>query len=144
MTNARFTGRTAVITGGASGIGLAIARRFVAEGGQVVANDIDPDRVASLQAELGPHGQAMLGDVTREGSDNDMRRPAGAAGVPGAVDPHLPPGEATPSRPTTIIDVARAAGVSKATVSLVLNGRGGELRISDATRAAEIGADDRG
>jgi NAD(P)-dependent dehydrogenase (short-subunit alcohol dehydrogenase family) len=62
----RFAGQMAVITGGASGIGLAIARRFVAEGGQVVANDIDPERVAALQAELGPTGIAMVGDVTRE------------------------------------------------------------------------------
>jgi DNA-binding LacI/PurR family transcriptional regulator len=36
----------------------------------------------------------------------------------------------------TIAHVAQAAGVSKATVSLVLNGRGGPLRISAATRAA--------
>jgi NAD(P)-dependent dehydrogenase (short-subunit alcohol dehydrogenase family) len=40
MTHRRFTGKTAVITGAASGIGLAIARRFLAEGGRVVANDI--------------------------------------------------------------------------------------------------------
>jgi NAD(P)-dependent dehydrogenase (short-subunit alcohol dehydrogenase family) len=37
----RFVGKTAVITGGASGIGLAIARRFVQEGGKVTANDIN-------------------------------------------------------------------------------------------------------
>ncbi len=66
MIQNRFAGQMAVITGGASGIGLAIARRFVAEGGQVVANDIDPERVAALQAELGPTGIAMVGDVTRE------------------------------------------------------------------------------
>lgn len=66
MTQRRFEGKVAVITGGASGIGLAIARRFAAEGGQVVANDIDPDRVAALQAELGANGHAMTGDVTRE------------------------------------------------------------------------------
>lgn len=62
----RFAGRTAVVTGGASGIGLAIARRFLAEGGRVVVNDIDPERVAALQAELGAVGIAMVGDVTRE------------------------------------------------------------------------------
>lgn len=62
----RFAGRTAVITGGASGIGLAIARRFVAEGGHVVANDINPERVAELAAELGTGGVAMVGDVTHE------------------------------------------------------------------------------
>ena len=66
MTAHRFAGQTAVITGGGSGIGLAIARRFVAEGGRVVANDIDADRAAALQSELGPHGIAMPGDVTQE------------------------------------------------------------------------------
>jgi len=66
MITGRFAGKVATITGGASGIGLAIARRFVSEGGQVVANDISPERVAALQAELGEVGIAMLGDVTRE------------------------------------------------------------------------------
>jgi DNA-binding LacI/PurR family transcriptional regulator len=40
-----------------------------------------------------------------------------------------------PDRPATILDVAREARVSKATVSLVLNGRASPLRISDTTRA---------
>ena len=62
----RFANKTAVITGGASGIGLAIARRLVAEGGRVVANDINPERVEALRAELGANGIALVGDVTRE------------------------------------------------------------------------------
>ena len=66
MITGRFSGKVATITGGASGIGLAIARRFIAEGGRVVANDIAADRVAALQAEIGAGGIAMLGDVTRE------------------------------------------------------------------------------
>jgi meso-butanediol dehydrogenase/(S,S)-butanediol dehydrogenase/diacetyl reductase len=62
----RFKDKIAVITGGASGIGLAIARRFMREGGKVVANDINPEAIAALSAELGDNGHAMLGDVTRE------------------------------------------------------------------------------
>lgn len=62
----RFEGRVAVITGGGSGIGLAIARQLRAEGAVVVANDISAERVAVLQEELGPGGIALVGDVTRE------------------------------------------------------------------------------
>jgi NAD(P)-dependent dehydrogenase (short-subunit alcohol dehydrogenase family) len=41
--SARLRDRTAVITGGGSGIGLATARRLAAEGARVVVADLDPD-----------------------------------------------------------------------------------------------------
>ncbi len=49
----RFAGRTAVITGGASGLGLAVARRLVAEGGTVALWDLNPDQLAVAAADLG-------------------------------------------------------------------------------------------
>lgn len=49
----RIEGRTAVVTGGCSGIGLATARRFVEEGARVVIGDIDDAAGAALAAELG-------------------------------------------------------------------------------------------
>ena len=39
----RLAGRVAVITGAASGIGLATARRMRAEGATIVVGDIDPE-----------------------------------------------------------------------------------------------------
>ncbi len=39
-------GRTAVVTGAASGIGLALTERFLAEGMSVVMADIETDRLA--------------------------------------------------------------------------------------------------
>ena len=48
----RLEDRTAVITGGCSGIGLATARRFAAEGAHVVIGDVDVDRGSEVAAEL--------------------------------------------------------------------------------------------
>jgi len=49
----RLASRTAVITGGSSGIGLATARRFVQEGANVVLADIDDVRGEEVAAEIG-------------------------------------------------------------------------------------------
>lgn len=66
MTDQRFAGRHAVVTGAASGIGRAIARRFVADGGTVTAGDIDEDGLRSLQDELGDAVAVRRSDVTSE------------------------------------------------------------------------------
>lgn len=49
----RFEGRTAVVTGGASGLGKAAAARIVAEGGKVVLWDLNADALESAAAEIG-------------------------------------------------------------------------------------------
>ena len=49
----RLEGKTAVVTGGCSGIGLATARRFVEEGARVVIGDLDDSRGPALAEELG-------------------------------------------------------------------------------------------
>ena len=59
----RFSEMTAIVTGGASGIGLAVARRFVAEGGRVSLWDIDPARLKAATAELGEKSRAERVDV---------------------------------------------------------------------------------
>lgn len=49
----RLKGKTALITGGSSGIGLAAARLFRAEGAQLAITGRDPGRLAAAQRELG-------------------------------------------------------------------------------------------
>jgi NAD(P)-dependent dehydrogenase (short-subunit alcohol dehydrogenase family) len=51
MTAARFDRKRALVTGGASGIGRATAARLAAEGANVVAADLDADRLATLKSE---------------------------------------------------------------------------------------------
>lgn len=49
----RFAGRTAVVTGGASGLGKAAAARIVAEGGKVVLWDLNADTLKAAAQEVG-------------------------------------------------------------------------------------------
>jgi NAD(P)-dependent dehydrogenase (short-subunit alcohol dehydrogenase family) len=66
VPDARLAGKSAVVTGGASGIGLATVRRFVAEGARVVLGDLDGDAAHARAAELGPDVTAVRCDVRRE------------------------------------------------------------------------------
>jgi NAD(P)-dependent dehydrogenase (short-subunit alcohol dehydrogenase family) len=60
----RLSGRKALITGGASGIGLATAKMFCAAGAQVVVLDIDATAIAGLEARDGLHSYCV--DLTNE------------------------------------------------------------------------------
>jgi NAD(P)-dependent dehydrogenase (short-subunit alcohol dehydrogenase family) len=51
-----LNGKVAVVTGGASGIGRAMAARFAADGMRVVIADVQPDALDATAAELGVHG----------------------------------------------------------------------------------------
>ena len=62
----KLSGKTALITGGASGIGLGIASRFVAEGAKVVLVDINPETLSAAEKDLGACCLTVTGDVTRE------------------------------------------------------------------------------
>jgi NAD(P)-dependent dehydrogenase (short-subunit alcohol dehydrogenase family) len=60
----RLANKTALITGGNSGIGLATARLFVAEGARVIVTGRNQARLQSAAKELGPNAFAVIADAT--------------------------------------------------------------------------------
>src|SRR5262245_25994695 len=59
-----FTDRVAVVTGGASGIGRAMADRFAAAGMKVVLADIEENALQQAEADMRAQGATVLGVVT--------------------------------------------------------------------------------
>ena len=78
----RLSGRTAIVTGGASGFGEGIVRRFVAEGARVAIVDLNLTAAQGLAAELGEGVIAVQADVS-----SDAAVAAMAAQVTGALGP---------------------------------------------------------
>ncbi len=66
MNAPTFSEQTAIVTGGASGIGLAIARRLMAEGVFVAAFDLNAARLTDVTPEFGARGRGVAVDVTDE------------------------------------------------------------------------------
>ena len=59
-----LSGKTAVVTGAASGIGRAMANRFAAAGMNVALSDIEAPRLDEAVAEVAAHGTTVIGQVT--------------------------------------------------------------------------------
>jgi 2-dehydro-3-deoxy-L-rhamnonate dehydrogenase (NAD+) len=64
MNQIELKGRIAVITGGAQGIGFAVAERFVASGAKVVLWDIDATLLGKAQAALGDSASSARVELT--------------------------------------------------------------------------------
>ncbi|WP_170479606.1 SDR family oxidoreductase [Ruegeria arenilitoris] len=68
----RLEGKTAIVTGGASGFGAGIVQKFLSEGAQVMIADINRDAAEVQARQLGPNAIAQLVDVADPGSVHAM------------------------------------------------------------------------
>jgi len=77
MTEKFLSGRTALVTGAASGIGLAVARELGAAGAQVILSDVSPGALADVAATI-PGSRVVSADLSKR---EDVRRLAREAGA---------------------------------------------------------------
>jgi 3-oxoacyl-[acyl-carrier protein] reductase len=68
----RLEGKTAVVTGGASGFGAGIAQKFLSEGARVMIADVNGDAAEVQANQLGPNAIAQLVDVADAASVQAM------------------------------------------------------------------------
>lgn len=66
----RLAGKTAIVTGGGSGFGAGIARKFAAEGAKVYVVDINADAAQNIAGEIG--GEAITCDISDAKSVSNM------------------------------------------------------------------------
>jgi 2-dehydro-3-deoxy-L-rhamnonate dehydrogenase (NAD+) len=64
----RFEGHTAIVTGGASGIGLAVSARLAAEGARVAIWDVNDDAIRVATEQIGPAAIGIYVDITDPGA----------------------------------------------------------------------------
>jgi NAD(P)-dependent dehydrogenase (short-subunit alcohol dehydrogenase family) len=74
-----FRGKVAVVTGAASGIGLALATRFAGEGMHVALADIEAGPLETTRAALASTGATVIAVPTDVRKEDDVRRLADAA-----------------------------------------------------------------
>jgi NAD(P)-dependent dehydrogenase (short-subunit alcohol dehydrogenase family) len=91
MGNAeRFSGKVALVTGGSSGIGAAVARRLLAEGARVASLDLDadaPDGVLGLAGDVSRSADVDAAVARAENELGPIDVLVCSAGVPGASLP---------------------------------------------------------
>jgi NAD(P)-dependent dehydrogenase (short-subunit alcohol dehydrogenase family) len=82
----RLSGKAALVTGGTSGLGLAIARRYIEEGAKVVVTGRDRNAGGKAEAELSRHGDAWFVEADVTDAESVARSVAAAVARLGALD----------------------------------------------------------
>lgn len=147
----RFAGKTVIVTGGASGIGLATSLRIAREGGRVIVSDVSAER---LQEVVREHPDldlvAVAGDVSRQEDVDRMIAAAegslyGLVNNAGVMDDFMPVGEVSDAIWERVIRINLTGPMllSRAAIPLMLEaGSGSIVNIASAagTRGSAAGA----
>lgn len=145
-----FTGRTVVVTGGASGIGRSIALTFAAHGAQVLIADLNGDGAEAVSAEIraaGGSATAMCCDLADPAVPGEIIK--AAADAYGGLDvvvhnaayfPLTPFAEITPAllAKTFAINVGAAFGLLQAALPCFPAGGGGRMLVTSSVTGPRV------
>ena len=136
----RLTGKTAVITGGATGIGFAAAQRFIEEGAFVFIFGRRQEALDAALAKLGPNARAVQGSVS-DLADLDrlyveVKAERGTLDIVFAnagVGSQLPLGEITVEHCDEILDINVKGSIFTVQKALPLMGPGGSIILTGSS-----------
>jgi NAD(P)-dependent dehydrogenase (short-subunit alcohol dehydrogenase family) len=139
----RLDGKTAVITGGATGIGLAAAKRFIEEGALVFIFGRRQEALDAAVAELGPNARAVKGSVSDE-ADLDrlytaVKAERGSLDIVFAnagVGSQLKLGEITAAHIDETFDINVKGAIFTIQKALPLMGEGGSIILTGSSAGA--------
>src|SRR3546814_9130942 len=140
----RVKGKTSVITGGATGIGLAAAKRFIEEGAFVFIFGRRQEALDAAGAELGPDARAVQGSVSDE-ADLD-RLFAAVKAERGSLDiifanagggSQLKLGEITAAHIDETFDILVKGKIFKVQKALPLMGEGGSIGLTGSSAGTD-------
>lgn len=144
----KLSGKTAIITGAAQGMGANHARRFVAEGANVVLTDLQEDAGVALAKELGEAARFVRQDVSSEADWDSVVRTAEEAF--GGIDILVnnagmyficPVDEAEPDKVRKLLEVnvfGSWLGISKVVPSMKQRGGGAIVNLASLAGARGI------
>jgi len=147
----RFAGKSAIVTGAGSGIGLATAVRLALEGATVVAADVSADRLEALATEYPKLALVpVVGDLSNQEAVDRVVAAAGGrvdalANVAGIMDAFLPPAEMDDETWDRVfaVNLSAVMRLTRAVLPLMLDaGSGAIVNVSSeaSLRASASGA----